>query len=200
MKRLLPLAGVLMAATSAPGALVVSLQDITVVAEPAGGSFVTAAMDVFVRNDDPAVTLTSFQMHLKIADEIQRDVVTTGVGETAPRPQLLAGQQSYSNRPDSVTAIYAKFGFAPVPLQDNGGLARVEFAIAPGVEGVYAVNLITSDADPAFGTILIGGDFITQLPYTPVHGSVTVVIPEPAAAAGLLAPAVVLLRRRRARC
>lgn len=179
----------LVTAATAHGGLILSLENITVTAEPAGGNAVTAFMEVFVQNDNPALNLSSFQAQVKLADEFQRDVVTSGVGEATAHPQLLAGAQAFATRPDSVTAIYAKFGFGAVPLVDNGGLARIEFSIAPGIEGVYQVNLITSTQDPAFGTILIDGSFVSPLPYTAVNGSVTVVIPEPAAAvvlAGLL--------------
>ncbi|MCS7033717.1 MAG: PEP-CTERM sorting domain-containing protein [Phycisphaerae bacterium] len=184
---------------AASGAVIVSLQDITVVAEPAGGAAVTAWMDAFVRSDDPSLTLSSFQVHARIRDEFQRDVVTSSVGETAPRTQLLAGADHFASRPDSVTAIYAKFGFQPVPLLDEGGLMKIGLTVMPGVEGVYPIDIITSAVDPVFGTILMDGTFLQQIPYTAVSGSITVVIPEPAVGAGVGGAIGVLVGARRRR-
>lgn len=108
---------------------------------------------------------------------------------------MLASAQAY-DQPDIVTivtAIYAKFGFAPVPLADNGGPARISFGVAPGVEGVYPVQLITSALNPAFGMLLIDGTFLNQIPCR----SITIVIPDLIRRCAALAAARLLRRRHR---
>jgi hypothetical protein len=91
------------------------------------------------------------------------------------------------------------------PSLDGAGLVRIPFTVAAGASGVFHLNLdVSNDVD---GTVLDDSNFNEILPsppaqtgFTPVNGTITVTLPEPASMSLLALTCGGLLMRRRSVC
>jgi hypothetical protein len=121
----------------------------------------------------------------------------------SPRPMAMGSDSGWVNHngadTDTATQASSTQATTAVPLDgDNGGgFMRVPFTVAAGATGTFHIDLDTSDST---GTAMFdnSGNF-NEIPYTPVNGTITVSVPEPASLGLLALSGTGLLARRRRR-
>jgi hypothetical protein len=152
----------------------------------------TVFWEVFVKNDDPQLMLSGFQVQVECDAPLSFYTAENAVDH----PQLLAADPFIQIGSSTVSVIAAKLGSSEVPLTDGGGLVRIAVNIPADTFGNFPIRVISLEQDPDFGTALSGdANAPIPLPITVANG-VLHVVPEPASLTLLAGMAALLIRRR----
>lgn len=173
------LCGVMLMGSTSSAALI-RADDVSVIGNESGGTFVTGSLDVFMELDDP-MTTSGFQIQLTLPPQIKVyfESVDAPVDHDPALPAELFTTQvdppSMLGTPPAVRTIKATF--TPEEIEDGAGLARIHFRVEPDSFGFYPVTVVTMAADPFFGTTMTDEAF-GRVDVVTANGMIRVV-PEP---------------------